>query len=70
MGHDLLVLWTDGLVDARNEDGEPFGEQRLLAEVCAHRNEPAEAIVQAVLATAEAFGARPADDRTLLVLRI
>ena len=24
--HDLLVLWTDGLVDARNEAGEPFGE--------------------------------------------
>ena len=70
VGHDLLVLWTDGLVDARNEAGEPFGEQRLLDEVCAHRTEPAEAIVQAVLAEAEAFGAQPLDDRTLLVLRI
>jgi hypothetical protein len=29
-----------------------------------------EAIVQAVLAAAEAFGGRPQDDRTLLVLRI
>ena len=70
VGHDLLVLWTDGLADARNEQGEPFGEQRLLAEVCAHRSESPEAIVQAVLATAEAFGGRPEDDRTLLVLRI
>lgn len=70
VGHDLLVLWTDGLVDARNDAGEPFGDQRLLAEVCAHRNEPAEAIVQAVLASAEAFGGNPVDDRTLLVLRI
>ena len=70
VGHDLLVLWTDGLVDARNEQGEPFGEQRLLDEVCARRNESPEAIVQAVLATAEAFGGRPEDDRTLLVLRI
>ena len=68
--HDLLVLWTDGLVDARNEAGEPFGEQRLLAEVCARRTESPEAIVQAVLAEAEAFGSRPVDDRTLLVLRI
>ena len=68
--HDLLVLWTDGLVDARNADGEPFGEQRLLAEVCRLRTEPAEAIVQAVLAEAEAFGSKPFDDRTLLVLRI
>jgi serine phosphatase RsbU (regulator of sigma subunit) len=70
VGHDLLVLWTDGLVDARNEVGEPFGDQRLLAEVCDRRAEPAEAIVQAVLAAAEAFGARPVDDRTLLVMRI
>ena len=70
VGHDLLVLWTDGLVDARTEEGEPFGEERLLAEVCAHRSEPAEAIVQAVLDAAEAFGGQPEDDRTLLVLRI
>jgi sigma-B regulation protein RsbU (phosphoserine phosphatase) len=70
VGHDLLVLWTDGMVDALNEEGEPFGEQRLLAEVCARRTEPAEAIVRAVLAAAEEFGARPVDDRTILVLRI
>ena len=70
MGSDLLVLWTDGLVDARNEMEEPFGERRLLDEVCAHRKEPPEAIVEAVLAQADRFGARPTDDRTLLVLRI
>lgn len=70
VGHDLLVLWTDGLVDARNESGEPFGESRLLAEVCTRRSESTEAIVQAVLASADAFGSRPEDDRTLLVLRI
>ena len=70
VGHDLLVLWTDGLVDAQNESGEAFGEQRLLAEVCARRSEPVEAVVEAVLAAADAFGARPVDDRTLLVLRI
>jgi phosphoserine phosphatase RsbU/P len=68
--HDLLVLWTDGLVDARNEAGEPFGERRLLAQVCERRTEAPEAIVSAVLAEAEAFGSRPVDDRTLLILRI
>jgi sigma-B regulation protein RsbU (phosphoserine phosphatase) len=70
VGHDLLVLWTDGLVDARNESGEPFGEERLLAEVTSRRSEPAETIVEAVLDAAEAFGARPVDDRTLLIMRI
>jgi phosphoserine phosphatase RsbU/P len=68
--HDLLVLWTDGLVDARNEAGEPFGEQRLLDTVCACRTETPEAIVAAVLEQATTFGALPTDDRTLLVLRI
>jgi phosphoserine phosphatase RsbU/P len=70
IGSDLLVLWTDGLVDARNEAGEAFGEQRLLDGVCAHRAERPEAIVNAVLQLADEFGARPTDDRTLLVLRI
>jgi sigma-B regulation protein RsbU (phosphoserine phosphatase) len=70
VGHDLLVLWTDGLVDARNDSGEAFGEQRLLDQVCVLRDESPEAIVQAVLAEADAFGSRPTDDRTILVLRI
>jgi len=70
VGHDLLALWTDGLVDARNDADEPFGEARLLGIVCRHRNEPVEIIVQAVLDEFETFGAHPADDRTLLILRI
>ena len=69
-GTDLLVLWTDGLVDARNEAGEAYGEQRLLDSIAAHRTESAEAIVGAVLAQAESFGGEPIDDRTLLVMRI
>ncbi len=69
-GQDLLVLWTDGLVDARNESGEPFGEERLLSEIAAHRKETPEELVRRVLEQSELFGARPADDRTVLVLRI
>jgi len=70
IGHDLLVLWTDGLVDARNAAGEPFGDQRLLSTVCARRTESTETIVRAVLEQAEAFGSKPLDDRTILILRI
>ncbi|HKH84481.1 MAG TPA: SpoIIE family protein phosphatase, partial [Gemmatimonadales bacterium] len=69
-GEDLLVLWTDGLVDARDESGEAFGEQRLLAAIAAHRNETPEELVHRVLEEADQFGGRPTDDRTLLVLRI
>jgi sigma-B regulation protein RsbU (phosphoserine phosphatase) len=69
-GSDLLALWTDGLVDARNEAGEPYGEQRLLQRIALHRTEPAESIVRAALDDAESFGIKPLDDRTLLVMRI
>jgi phosphoserine phosphatase RsbU/P len=68
---DLLCLWTDGLVDARNAAGERFGEQRLLQGICARRGESPDAIVSAVLAEADAFAtAAPTDDRTLLILRM
>lgn len=70
VGSDLLCLWTDGLVEALDADGVPFGQERLLQEICAHRDESPDAIVQAVLDRCEALGCRPADDRTLLVLRI
>ncbi len=69
-GSDLLVLWTDGLVDALNEAGEPYGEQRLLDRILSHRTGTTESIVRAVLDDTEAFGVKPTDDRTLLVMRI
>ena len=67
---DLLCLWTDGVVDGRNAAGERFGEQRLLAAICAHRTESEETILGAAFAELEAFGAASADDRTLLVMRL
>ena len=70
MKADLLCLCTDGLIDARNAEGEPFGENRLLEGVSAMRHRPVEQIVAALVAEVSAFAPNPADDRTLLVLRI
>ncbi len=66
---DTLCLWTDGLVDARNADGEAYGEARLLGRLARHATEPPDDLLAAVLADADAWTDRPADDRTLLVLR-
>ncbi len=68
---DLLVLYSDGLVESTNPAGEEFGEERLqalLAETAAC--EPGE-IRSIVLAALESFlaGARPTDDLTLLIAR-
>jgi len=70
MGEDLLCLCTDGLLDARDLEGEAFGETRLLEGIAARRHESAEAIVSALITEVRAFAPRPADDLTLLVLRI
>lgn len=67
---DLLCLWTDGLVESRNEDGVPFGEERLLQSIAERRNLPVTEIMEGVFAEADLWSARPTDDRTLVVLRM
>jgi len=69
-GVDLLCVWTDGLADATDDGGEPFGEDRILEAIGARRLDHPERIVEAVMAAADRFSPRPSDDRTLLVMRI
>lgn len=68
--HDLLALWTDGLVEARSPVGEMFGEARLLELLVEHRGLPTDEIVAKVFEAHDEFSPNPADDRTLLVMRI
>jgi len=68
-GEDLLCLWTDGLVDTRGEEGG-FTEELLLIELGRLRGESPDTIVRSVFELADTFTDHPADDRTLLVLRI
>jgi serine phosphatase RsbU (regulator of sigma subunit) len=69
---DAVLLYTDGVVEARTPDGDLFGEERLvdLLEREAAGEQPAEELlrrlVQAVL-THQAGGLR--DDATLLLLQ-
>lgn len=69
-GEDLLCLWTDGLVDAAAETGEPFGEARVLDALGRHRSGEPEEILALVVSEVDAFARRANDDRTLLVLRV
>jgi sigma-B regulation protein RsbU (phosphoserine phosphatase) len=69
-GDDLLCLCTDGLIEARNPEGEAFGEERLLAAIVDRRGEHPDTIVAAVMEQLAPFVAGRRDDRTLLVLRL
>jgi len=66
---DLLVVFSDGLADARDPNGERWGEDRVLAVVRSHDHEPSQAIVDAVFSEFAAFADTAIDDQTILVLR-
>jgi sigma-B regulation protein RsbU (phosphoserine phosphatase) len=70
-GRDLLVLFTDGVADARNRMGERLGEERILEVVRAHRHEDPAQILDLVLNDLEAHtdGAIRRDDLTLVLVR-
>jgi len=68
---DCVVLYSDGVTEARNEDGDEFGEDRLLEAVRDAGSEPAEVLVSRIIDALDRFvGFAPQfDDITLLVLR-
>ncbi|MBN2247941.1 MAG: SpoIIE family protein phosphatase [Coriobacteriia bacterium] len=67
---DLLVLYTDGLLEARSPSGEPFGSTRLLETVHEHARESTERLPEALFMSAFSFaGGRLADDIAIVTLR-
>jgi len=69
---DRLVFLTDGLVEASDPGGEPFGFERLEALLRAEASADSARLREAVLAavSAHTHGAPPDDDRTLLILTL
>ncbi len=69
---DALVLYTDGITDARNRLGEDFGEERLVSVVERLPDRfSAEEIVQEIASEVARFtdGAEQMDDITLVALK-
>lgn len=68
---DLIILYTDGVTDARAPSGERFEERRLVTIVEGLRDAPAAIVVDAIRDGVAAFagGAEPADDITIVAIR-
>jgi len=68
---DTLVLYSDGITEALDVNGEEFGEDRVRGVVEAHLSETPEAILQHLLDAVSAFArnAMQHDDLTAVVLR-
>jgi phosphoserine phosphatase RsbU/P len=70
---DRLLLFTDGIPEARSPAGEPFGDDRLRSFLTDHASRPAERIAEALIARIAEWTGRSAgfeDDLTLVVVGI
>jgi predicted ATPase/serine phosphatase RsbU (regulator of sigma subunit)/tRNA A-37 threonylcarbamoyl transferase component Bud32 len=68
---DGIVLYTDGITEAKNMDRAQYGLERLCAIVSQHWQQSAEDIKQAVIADVREFmnGQKQFDDISLLILK-
>ena len=69
---DILVMFTDGISEAVNAQGEEFGEERIFAAVRTAAGLPAALMIDRVLSVVDSFtaGAPRQDDMTLVVARV
>jgi sigma-B regulation protein RsbU (phosphoserine phosphatase) len=68
---DLIVFFSDGIIDANNAAGEMFGDERLAQVLQSLRNPTAATAADAILNAVAIFqgGADHFDDETVVVLR-
>ncbi|MBN1434692.1 SpoIIE family protein phosphatase [Candidatus Fermentibacterales bacterium] len=67
----LLLMFTDGITEAFDENGDEFGLERLLRTVEGHREHPLEELVRSIESQVDEFrrGAPVMDDQTLVLAR-
>jgi serine phosphatase RsbU (regulator of sigma subunit)/pSer/pThr/pTyr-binding forkhead associated (FHA) protein len=68
---DAIVAFSDGVSEARNESGEEYGDERLVAAAAANRGRPPRELLDALLADLRAFCGRATahDDITMVVVQ-
>jgi len=68
---DLVVAYTDGVVEAENPLGEAWGVEGLLRVATDHRGRCADDLVQAIFKAMDKFTrGRQSDDATVVALRV
>ncbi|HVT45002.1 MAG TPA: PP2C family protein-serine/threonine phosphatase [Thermoanaerobaculia bacterium] len=66
---DILCLYTDGVVEARDTKGMEFGLERLERVIRANRQKSTQEIVQAVFQRLDRWSKMVEDDRTLVAVK-
>lgn len=68
---DVMCLYTDGVTEAFNQQGDMFSDENLLRSIDDNRGKSARDIVDALLSGVDSFssGTEPSDDITVLCVR-
>lgn len=66
---DIILLFTDGITEAADENGEMFGGERLEELLQEYGDLPVNQIVDKIIACVKEFQNTTADDMTLVVAR-
>ena len=69
---DVVVFHSDGIGDVQSPGGEFFGHPRISKIIAEYSGLSSDGIADKILGEADAFsgGAHPADDRTIIVLKV
>ena len=68
---DLVLLFTDGIVEAASPAGKMFGVQSMLGIVRAHQHEAPDVILDALFDTVSEFsGHQFQDDITVVIVKV
>jgi serine phosphatase RsbU (regulator of sigma subunit)/predicted enzyme related to lactoylglutathione lyase len=67
---DVLVFYTDGVIEAFDDHGEEFGEERLIDALRRYRGLPAQELAGVIVDQVQTFSAREQyDDITLIIAK-
>lgn len=68
---DILVMFTDGINEAQNEEGELFGEERIKKIIQEHCHVSPKLIAYALIEAVQIFSAKAiySDDKTMVVIK-
>lgn len=71
-GGDVLVMYTDGIVEAKNEARDEFGWERLEEVVTGHHQDDAQGLVDTIADQVRQFaGGEPqSDDQTIVAMKV
>lgn len=69
---DIVLLITDGILEARSPDDVQFGAERVLEVVATNRDKTAREIIEAITCSVRTFCApdKPTDDMTAMAIKV